>query len=67
MSGIDPTSDDVGREVLFTGNRYATGELERGIITSFNDSVVFVRYGTDMHSKATSRADLEWVVSDDRA
>ncbi len=58
---IEPTQSDIGREVVYTGNRYPGGKLEEGVITSFNAHWVFVRYGTDYGSKATSRADLEWV------
>jgi len=32
---------------------------EVGVVTSMNDSFVFVRYGTDTTSKATRREDLE--------
>jgi hypothetical protein len=58
---IEPTSTDIGRSVIYTGNRYPGGKLEEGVITSFNIVMVFVRYGADKHSKATARADLEWV------
>jgi hypothetical protein len=59
---IEPTEDDIGRAVVYTGHRrYPGGVLEEGVITSFHDRAVFVRYGADKHSKATSRADLEWV------
>jgi len=58
---VNPTKDDVGRSVVYTGNRYPGGKLEEGVITSFNDYCVFVRYGADKGSKGTSRADLEWV------
>jgi hypothetical protein len=58
---IEPTSDDIGRAVIYTGNRYPGGELEEGVITSFHDHAVFVRYGAEKGSKATSRADLEWM------
>ena len=57
---IEPTEDDIGRAVVYTGNRYPGGKLEEGVITSFNDYLVFVRYGADKGSKGTSRADLEW-------
>lgn len=60
---IDPKVEDVGRTVVYTGNRYPGGKLEDGIITSFNDSAVFVRYHGDVHSKATSREDLEWLTN----
>lgn len=55
---IDPTERDIGRKVIYTGN-YG-GSLEEGVITSFNNSYVFVRYGTKYTSEATSRSDLEW-------
>ncbi len=58
---IKPTEDDIGRTVVYTGNRYPGGKLEEGVITSFNDSSVFVRYGSDKNSKGTSRQDLEWI------
>jgi hypothetical protein len=57
---IEPTTNDIGRSVVYTGNRYPGGKLVEGVITSFNDYSVFVRYGAEKHSKATSRADLEW-------
>jgi hypothetical protein len=57
---IEPIEADIGCAVIYTGNRYPGGKLEEGVITSFNDHSVFVRYGADTHSKATSRADLEW-------
>jgi hypothetical protein len=58
---IYPDEHDIGRAVVYTGNRYPGGKIEEGVITSFNDHSVFVRYGADKHSKGTSRADLEWV------
>jgi hypothetical protein len=57
---IEPTEHDIGRAVAYTGNRYPGGKLEEGVITSFNDYAVFVRYGADKHSKGTARAYLEW-------
>lgn len=58
---IEPKAEDIGRRVIYTGNRYPGGKLEEGTITSFNHWQVFVRYGADTGSKATSRNDLEWV------
>jgi len=58
---IEPTADDIGRWVVYTGNRFPGGELEYGIITAFNRIAVMVRYGADRHSKATDRRDLEWL------
>lgn len=57
---IEPTKADIGRAVVYTGTRYEGGRLEDGILTSFNEHSVFVRYGSDWNSKATSRGDLEW-------
>lgn len=57
---IDPVDVDVGRKVVYTGNRHPGGRPEEGVITSFNDHCVFVRYGADAGSKGTSREDLEW-------
>lgn len=57
---VEPTEADIGRGVIYTGNRYPGGKRESGVITSFNDYAVFVRYDGDRHSKGTSRADLEW-------
>lgn len=59
---ISPTPTDVGRKVVYTGNRYPGGRLEEGVITSFNEHSVFVRYGGDTGSKGTSREDLEWLL-----
>ncbi len=57
---IEPTQSDIGREVIYTGNRYPGGKPEAGVITSFNSYCIFVRYGHDKHSKGTNRLDLEW-------
>ena len=56
---IDPTDADIGRAVLYrdAGQAY---DGERGVITSFNQHYVFVRYGAGDGAKATSRSDLEW-------
>ena len=55
---IEPTKEDIGRKVVYTGNY--NGPLEEGVITSFNDTAVFVRYGAKLCAQATSRSDLEW-------
>ena len=57
---IEPVKTDIGRVVIYTGNRYPGGEPEEGVITSFNDHSVFVRYGAVHYSQATNRQDLEW-------
>lgn len=55
---ISPTPDDIGRSVVY--HEYPGAKPETGVITSFNDAFVFVRYGADIHSKATNSANLEW-------
>lgn len=57
ITGIDPTEADIGRQVIYHGH---AGERESGVITSYNDSVVFVRYGTGCTSAATDREQLAW-------
>lgn len=54
---IEVTISDLKRAVIY---RPPGGTAERGVITGFNDSVVFVRYGHDANSKATLRRDLEY-------
>lgn len=58
---IEPTERDIGRKVIYTGNRYPGGELEEGVIVAFSDYAVFVRYGSMPQPAGTSRQDLEWV------
>jgi len=48
---------DVGRAVVYRGRG---GEVEDGVITSWNEASVFVRYGTT-GSAATDPKDLEFV------
>lgn len=56
--GINPTEADIGRKVIYrTAPMF---EPEEGVITSFNDHYVFVRYGARQGSQATDRADLDW-------
>lgn len=59
---IEPTEADIGRVVVYrpTHRRYERTVAEEGVITSFNDSYVFVRYGTYGTARATRRSDLEW-------
>ena len=61
VPGIKPTNDDIGRAVIYTGNRYPGDKTEEGIITFFNKTTIFVRYGADKNAKGTSPADLEWM------
>ena len=56
-----PTEADIGRGVVYTP---AHGPAEDGVITSINDSFVFVRYKKQHPSapgQATSREDLRWL------
>jgi hypothetical protein len=56
---IDPKPADIGRKVVY---RDRTGwKVEEGVIMSFNDTCVFVRYGADTGSRATRREDLDWL------
>jgi hypothetical protein len=57
---IEPTFDDIGRAVLYTGNRYPGGKVERGRITGLTALGVLVCYEGDRHAKSTMREDLEW-------
>ena len=50
-------STDFGRKVVYTAHH---GETEEGVITSANCKFIFVRYGSDCHSKATDPEQLEF-------
>lgn len=54
---INPKESDIKRRVIYNKGQ---GNQEEGVITSFNDSGVFVRYGSELHSKHTRREDLTW-------
>ncbi len=56
---IEPTKVDIGRKVNYQAG-HPGAPVEQGIITSFNDHYVFVRYGAKTTSEATSREDLNW-------
>lgn len=56
---IFPVYEDIGKSVVYTG---ASGH-EEGVITSFNDRYIFVRYvgqHPNAPGKATKREDLKW-------
>ena len=57
---ITPTKADIGRRVLYTGNTHPGGEIEEGVLTAFNDTCAFVRYGTRLTPQGTNLSDLEW-------
>ena len=52
---INPTEKDIGKCVTY---KKGQGNEEHGVIKSFNDSGVFVRYGSERLGKHTRRADL---------
>jgi len=56
---INPTEKDINRIVIYR-REFSQCECRFGVITSFNDYYVFVRYGEDRPSKGTCRKDLEW-------
>lgn len=58
---INPTEKDIGRTVIYQSSHWADNNSpETGIITSFNEHVVHVRYGSDKQSKATLKWDLTY-------
>jgi hypothetical protein len=57
---IEPTLDDIGRRVVYIGNRFPGGQLEYGVIKLPTQFTVFVTYEGDNHAKGTRREDLEW-------
>lgn len=55
---IEPTREDIGRRVVY---RSRCGHIvEQGVITGFNERVVWVRYGDGSAAAATFHEDLEW-------
>jgi len=54
--------DDVGRKVVYVPFEGCDPSMnEEGVITSWNERNVFVRYGSDYHSKATYPCDIEFI------
>jgi hypothetical protein len=54
---IDPKPADIGRKVVYRD--LGGWKVEEGVISSFNDTCVFIRYGADTGWKGTRREDLE--------
>jgi hypothetical protein len=54
---IDPQPGDEGKYVTYIPS---AGPREAGIISSWNDKVVFVSYHTGDPAAATDRRDLQW-------
>ena len=60
---INPKEKDIGRTVIFRPGHWSNSNIEeKGIITSFNEVVVFVRYNSNKQPKATLRSDLTWEI-----
>ena len=58
---LDNARKNIGRYVKYTPFKGCDkSQIELGVITSVNDSYVFVRYGNDLHSKATNPSDLSF-------
>lgn len=55
---IEPTKADIGRRVVYLAHH--TTDREVGVISSFNEHLVFVRYGGKAQGEGTHRGNLEW-------
>lgn len=53
------TQEDIGKKVVYQS--YEGAALEEGIVTSFNDTYIFVRYSTCSNGQATSPKDLTFI------
>lgn len=51
---------DIGRIVIYTSK--GKDKREEGVITSWNDKFIFVRYGAYKQSAATMPEDLEFAL-----
>ena len=60
---IEPTTKDIGKLVWWR-DPHDMMRQEKGVITSFNERFVFVRYGDGDTSAATDRLDLYWPNAD---
>ena len=60
---IEQAKESIGASVKYIPAPYSDTIVpsDFGIITSVNDSFVFVRYDKDIHSKATKPKDLRFV------
>ena len=56
---IEPTEADIGRRVIYKPDN--NGPNDYGVVMSFNDNLVFVRYeGTGNQRQGTSSCMLHW-------
>lgn len=53
---LDEARRHIGNKVVY---RTGYGRVEEGVVTSVNDRFVFVRYGSDVHSKSTDPSAIE--------
>ena len=57
---LQEASELIGRKVVYQPFKNCDNNcLEYGVITSVNDTYVFVRYGNDVNSKSTRPEDLK--------
>jgi hypothetical protein len=56
---ISPSGADIGREVIYRA-RHHGAKPESGIVTSFNEHYVFVRFSKFTVSNGCRREDLHW-------
>ena len=58
---LEEARNNIGRYVVYTPFKGCSeSQKELGVITSVNDTYVFVRYGDELHSKATRSEDLKF-------
>jgi hypothetical protein len=58
---LQEAKNNIGKWVVYTPfDGCSKDQKEIGIITSVNESYVFVRYGNELHSKATLPEDLKF-------
>lgn len=56
---LDECRKYINRKVVYTPSKSCgSSELEYGVITGVNTKFAFVRYGSDINSKATRAEDL---------
>lgn len=57
---LQECKENIGKSVTYTPFEGCDKKLlEYGVITSVNEKNVFVRYGRDLHSKATCPEDIK--------
>lgn len=61
------TKFEIGRAVLYipyhAAGRRDHPDVERGVVTGFNKTVVFVRFGSELHAKACYPDTIEYEVA----